>query len=198
MIKPTNLVNNLAPEILRRRSRSRALILYDGVEAFLISVLKRPRQSREGIEQFLSRLLADRPQARPAAAAAGDLPRKAALAWALQMQQLEEWLAGPDGARIRTLAAGDLLDAPVQSLCAVAEWLGIDLSPSEAGAIGAGPVWRRDAKATDRDYTPERRRQEQALARRVLAQPIAEARGWLDGTAALATGGFPQRLSVLA
>ncbi|MGH8272086.1 MAG: hypothetical protein ACRESG_07150 [Gammaproteobacteria bacterium] len=200
IVKPTNVVNNLAADILALRPAARALVLYDELEPFLLAVLKRPRESKRGIEQFLTRLLAD-PSGR-AWAAEHALPKslaeRAALVWALQILALRALLAGAHADRIRLLAAPELLADPAAALTASAAWLGLELPREEAAAIAAGPLWTRHAKHPALPYTPEQRREEQALARRLLTAPIREGLRYAGGTASVEKSGFPADLALLS
>ncbi len=174
VIKPTNLVNNLIGPLLTAHSESRAIILYDDLEPFLLSVLKRPRESEGGIRSFLTRLVRDKPdigaRARPAA-----LPQAAALAWHLQIRQIQDWLISPCASRIRLLRTDQLLARPVAMLAAASQWLQLALGPDQCRAITAGPIWRTHAKQPGRAYAPRHRSEEQLLARRMLGAPLAEA-----------------------
>lgn len=198
LIKPTNLVNNLIPELLAACPGARVLVLYDDLEAFLISVLKRPRESERGIASFLERLLRDAPaKALPAEVlSVTDLPRRAALAWALQMHALGAWLdtwSGP----VRLLDAPRLLDDPAGALAAAAGWLDLDLDPSSLREVAGGPVWTHHAKHPAHGYTPTRRNEEQALARRVLAGPLQQALSWASRTPGLVPAPLPAGLHLM-
>lgn len=191
LIKPTNLVNNLIPELLAACPGARVLILYDGLEAFLISVLKRPRESERGIAHFLDRLLRD-PAARlfpGEVTGVSGLPRQAALAWALQRHALASWLDTRPG-NVRILDTPRLLGEPLAALQAAAGWLDLGISGKSLQDVSAGPIWKQHAKHSGHGYTPTRRGEEQALARRVLAEPLRQATDW----AAHVPGLIPQPL----
>ena len=193
LIKPTNLANNLAPALLDLHPASRALLLYDELESFLLSVLKRPRESERGIEQFLARFLAD-PVGR-AWAAANPLPEelaeRAALAWTLQILELRAWLESTTRERVRVLTATELLADPVAALQACAEWMDIGLTGAEASGIAAGPLWMRHAKHPSLAYTPARRREEQALARRLLDKPLHDGLDYARAAFGIGAADFP-------
>lgn len=178
IVKPTNLANNLVGRLLEQAPDSRAVVLYDELEPFLLSVLKRPSESEEGIAQFLRRLLrADLswPAGRPLPS---ELSERAALAWALQMRELRKWLTSPIALRIRTLTAPELLADPPFALSAVADWLQIDLPQSEAEAIVRSDLWRQHAKHPDKTYSPTRRQTDQTLARSILSPSVSRAMAW--------------------
>ncbi|HEX5313809.1 MAG TPA: hypothetical protein VFX38_02745 [Gammaproteobacteria bacterium] len=201
IVKPTNLVNNLATHIGTLRPGSRFLLLYDDLEAFLLAVLKRPRESERGIRQFLARFLAD-PAGRAWTAARRAVPQQlgecAALAWGLQIHSLQAWLAVETTARVRILRAEKLLADPVAAIEASANWFGLEMRKDEVQNVIAGPLWQRHAKYPAVAYTPERRREEQALARRLLAQPLAAALAWADAALEMRNANFPSFLRLLA
>lgn len=198
VIKPTNLVNNLIPELLSTCPGARVLVLYDDLEAFLISVLKRPRESERGIASFLQRLLRDA----PAGALPGDvlnvadLPRRAALAWALQMHALSVWLK-PGSRSVRILKTPRLLHNPAGALSAVADWLELDIRSATLREVAAGPIWTHHAKHPAHGYTPARRNEEQVLARRVLAGPLRQGLSWAARTPGLMPGPLPVDLQLM-
>lgn len=200
IIKPTNLASNLAEDILALHPGNRAVVLYDELEPFLLSVLKRPRESARGIEQFLSRLVADLPRGRPSTPATTprSLPARAALAWALQIEGLRHLLAGSLAERARVLGAGQLLAAPAATLATAAGWLGVPLEASETDAITRGPLWARHAKHPGRAYSPSRRREEQELARRVLAVPVSEGLAYAERFLGVTHADLPDRLRLLS
>ena len=200
IIKPTNVVNNLAADILALRSAAHALVLYDELEPFLLAVLKRPRESERGIRQFLTRLLAD-PIGRTWTAEHAvpeSLAECAALVWALQVLELRELLAGAQAKQVRLLGAAELLADPVAALTASAEWLGLELSSSETTGIASGPLWTRHAKNPALAYTPKRRREDQTLARRLLADPVREGLDYARQTLDIEKADFPAELTLLS
>lgn len=176
VIKPTNLANNLAPDMLRSRPQAKALVLYDELEPFLLSVLKRPKESHDGIPRFLTRLLVDDDEFQKAFPnmATMSLTEQAALAWTLQIRSLNRWLASETPGRVRVLPASELLAAPATALTAAARWFELNLDETEASRIAAGPLWSRHAKDERFAYSPAQRGAEQKLARRLLALPVRE------------------------
>lgn len=198
LIKPTNLVNNLIPALLSASPESRVLVLYDDLEAFLLSVLKRPRESMHGITQFLERLRLDA-SARafaPEVLNVGDLPRRAALAWALQLHTLNAWLS-TFPSHVRLLSAPQLLREPFSTLAAVTDWLNLNIDTAALRDVIQGPIWRQHAKHHDQGYSPARRKEEQALARRVLAEPLEQAGAWMAQTPGLTPPTLPRSLHLM-
>lgn len=198
LIKPTNLVNNLIGPLLDAQPSARAIVLYDELEAFLLSVLKRPRESESGIRHFLDRLLRDPPGAEFRNTPTAGLPEAAALAWHLQIRQAQAWLAGPHGNRLRTLRTTDLIGRPRPCLAAVSNWLGLGLDAAACQSIAEGPTWRSHAKHPELAYAPERRQEEQSRARRLLAAPLSRAVAFAHSIGCEPRAQFPSstRLSI--
>lgn len=196
IVKPTNLANNLAPELAA--GGARALVLHDDLEPFLLAVLKRPRESESGITRFLERLLADPIGRRWAERhrVPESLAERAALAWTQQILGLRVWLADT-AANLRVLAASELLAEPTAALTASAAWLGVKMEAEEAAAIVHGPVWARHAKHAGAAYSPRKRREEQALARRLLAEPVREGLAWSENHGIGSGADFPAALRLL-
>lgn len=181
IVKPTNLVNNIAPALFRAHPGTRALVLCDGLENFLLAVLKRPRESARGISLFLKRLLADPvgQQWLQNHTPPDTLASRAALVWSLQVRQLENWLGqDSNSSSARILAADTLIAQPTRALAACANWLNVELTTAEASKIVNGPIWTRHAKHPQAAYTPVQRRAEQARARELLSAPLREGMIW--------------------
>ncbi|MDN5865414.1 MAG: hypothetical protein L0I62_09430 [Gammaproteobacteria bacterium] len=200
IVKPTNVVNNIAPTLLKHIPGTRAILLHDDLEAFLIAVLKRPRESARGLTLFLERLLAD-PSGRqwtrthPVPEA---LAERAVLVWALQIRALESWLTQDSTADVRTLSAGQLLTSPATVLEACARWSGIPLTAVEADEIASGPAWSHHAKHPGTTYTPADRSADQARARRLFAEPVHKGFAWADKLGVAKHADFPPALRLLA
>lgn len=200
ILKPTNVANDLAPELFALRPAAHALLLYDELEAFLLAVLKRPRESARGMDQFLSRLLAD-PAGHTWAsthAVPESLAERAALVWVLQVLGLRELLAGTHAKQLRLLGTTELLAEPAAALTASAEWLGLELPQAEAEEIAAGPLWTRHAKHPAAAYSPAQRLEEQALARRLLAEPVRAGLRYAEQMFGVEKTDFPAELPLLS
>ncbi|MGH8273465.1 MAG: hypothetical protein ACRES9_04285 [Gammaproteobacteria bacterium] len=174
-IKPTNVATNCLGAMLDGDPHAHGLVLWGGREDFLISALKRPRQSNVQMPIILERLLADpmgrnwQGQGHPEP---HTLAEQAALAWHLEMLQINHWLKSPHAKRLRVLATDELLARPVESIAATARHLDIAVETEKIRAMVNGPVWHRHAKTTE-NYSPEKRAEEKRLARRLFGHEIA-------------------------
>lgn len=197
LIKPTNLANNLLPDLIRLYPDARFLLLHDELEPFLVSVLKRPAESMTGIQQFLNRFLLDTPPGNQSVVtqARGKLHYQAALAWALQKRYLTAVLhEHPES--IRTLCTPKLLEQPAGILTATSAWLGLDFGGGHFADIASSPLWNRNAKHPGKHYDARQRAREQHDLRKRLADPIAEATEWLAHDTGLFPATFRQDLEL--
>ncbi len=197
LIKPTNLANNLLPDLIRLYPEARFLVLHDDLEPFLVSVLKRPDESVGGIQQFLNRFLLDAPPVDQAVVAQtrGKLHYQAALAWALQKRYLLGVLQNhPEP--MRTLRTPDLLGQPARALTAISAWLRLDIEGGQFEDISSSPLWNRNAKHPGKRYDARQRAREQADIKDRLAAPIAEAVHWLARDTGLMPEAFRQDLEL--
>lgn len=174
LVKPTNVANNLIGPLLDIHTETRGLVLYDDLEPFLLSILKRPSESEKGVRGFLRRLLHDL-GARFDDLLPSDLAEAATLAWHLEIRQIQACLEGPFSGRLRVLHTQKLLSRPTDALSAVSDWLGLGFSRAECQSIARGQLWRSHAKAPGIAYDPVQRNREQAAIRRLAAKPLKSA-----------------------
>lgn len=198
IIKPTNLANNLIPDLIALYPNTRILLLHDNLEPFLTSVLKRPNESITGIQLFLKRFLADNPVTPQAldSQIKGKLHFEAALAWALQKNALNKIIAKQSG-RIRTIHTSDFLMHPETVLPAITQWLKLDLDEIDFSSITSSPLWSVNAKHPDKRYSANQRAREQIDLQNRFSQAINEALSWLMDTVCLMPEPFPTNLSLL-
>lgn len=176
LVKPTNAVNRILPELLAATPGSHAVLLHGSLEDFLYSCLKKLPGAEQPLRWMVQYLLAGtRLQAslgiRP------DHPfnpvEASVLTWHAQMERYADALADDAGDRLRSLGMNTLLEAPVDRVASVARWLGLDLG-------GAGwedrvaAVFARNSKDASALYDPATRRAERDALRRRF-EPMVEA-----------------------
>jgi len=174
-IKPTNMVLNCVGKMLDLDRDSRGIILYGELEDFIISALKRPRQSRVQIPDILRRFLADPvglEWQKQGHDAPSRLAEQAALVWYLEMRQIDGWLHGGHAKRLRTLSTDRLLSSPVESLSSAARQLDLPLDQKQVQNIIDGPIWRTHSKTAEA-YSPAKRSEEKQLARSLFGSEIS-------------------------
>ncbi|HEX4737814.1 MAG TPA: hypothetical protein VH331_09645 [Allosphingosinicella sp.] len=105
---------------------------------------------------------------------------KLAMAWAAEMTSLaqaEERL--PEGATM-WMDFDAFLEAPAESLQALATFFGVTIDPEEAKRLSRHPLMDRYSKAVDYEYGREQREAALAEAGRQHADAITEGLRWLD------------------
>lgn len=194
VIKPTNLANNLLPDLIAIAPSAKFLLLHDELEPFMISVLKRPEESATGIQHFLNRFLLDNPMEDRSllTQTRGKLHYQAALAWALQKRYLNNVLES-NAASIRTIQTPRLLEEPTNALASISEWLALDLDSQPFSDIVTTPVWNRNAKHPGKRYDPEQRAREQASLRLRFASAVDDATQWLNNGIRIMPEAFPDQ-----
>lgn len=193
LIKPSNVSNNLLPELLRL-SRG-TLLLYSRLEAFLVSILTKSEPGRIFGRQLFAAIAGDSERTARVPPAQWlkltDL-QIAALVWHLQIDAYRRALAGAPATRLATLDAERLLADPAARLADVQSLFALGYSMAHCAAIVNGPVWQHHSKAAAADY-------DAAARAREYAEAAAQHRAELDMTLAWARqvrpdGAIPDRL----
>ncbi|WP_375402709.1 hypothetical protein [uncultured Sphingomonas sp.] len=148
LIKPSNLVNPLAPAALALRTDARAILLHAPLRTFIASVASKGLEGRLWVRDLWAKLLAG--GADPFGFTPEELFRHsdlqvAALGWLAQHREFAA-LAARFGPRVATLSSVDLLTNPARALGAAALHYGLALDRTAAAAIAAGPIFTRHAK----------------------------------------------------
>ena len=149
VIKPSNVVNGLAPAMLTMRPEARALLLHAPLRTYLGSIAKKGmtgrlwarellvKQLREGLhgfgytgEDYLGQT---------------DL-QVAAMGWLAQQALFAHMVVQFGPARVATLDSETLMAAPVRAITALALLFGLKV---DAEAIVAGPAFGRHSKTGD-------------------------------------------------
>ena len=108
---------------------------------------------------------------------------KVAMAWAAEMASLTRASEALAPGRAMWLDFDSFLDAPAESLAALAAFFGVPLDAAGAEHLAADPLMRRYSKAAEYEYSRELREEVLAEARREQAPAIAAALRWLDAAA---------------
>jgi hypothetical protein len=149
LIKPTNLANNLAADMLKLRPQACALLLYSDLPSFLVSNLKKPDETKQKMP-VLARLfdLDTGYAARVGGVSIDKLDylQSVAVVWHAQMLAFRDLLSSDAGPRLAHLDSARLLEKPAETVQAAARFYGLGLTPGEARDIVAGPVWHTHAK----------------------------------------------------
>ena len=189
VIKPSNVVNAMAPLILQLRPQARALLLHAPLRVFLGSVARKGMDGRLWVRDLLVKQLK---QGLHGFGFSGedylgqtDL-QVAAMGW-LAQQALFARMASQFGAQVRCLDSEELLAAPEPAIAALARLFDV---PLDTRAIVAGPIFSHHSK-DGQAFTADDRTAERA-AEAGHHDEIEKVAIWTEAVAKAA--GVPMRL----
>jgi len=183
VIKPSNVVNALAPAMLAARPEAGALLLYAPLDLYLGSIATKQLWGRRWVRDLLLKLLTD---------GIVDLGfektdyflqtdlQVAAVGW-LAQHALFARIAGMWPDRVRTLNSETLLDRPADALDALDQLFAIESDDAARGEIVA-TIFKRHAKFGN-DFTTQDRRAAQHDAAQVHAEEIEKVVAWARAVA---------------
>lgn len=149
IIKPSNLLNGLAPGIMTLRPAAKALLLHAPLDIFLKSVAKKGMWGRlwvrdlmvKQLKENLIQLGLDHEQL----LGITDL-QAAAVGWLAQHALFGKMAATLGPQRVRTLDSETLLSRPRDTVDELAKLFGVMLSSGEIDAIASGPAFTEHSK----------------------------------------------------
>jgi hypothetical protein len=183
VIKTTSFVSEIAPDLLLRPSRPKALMMFVSPESHIATILGGPNSRQE------ARILASGRSRRLQRRIGGEAWQRAslsegealALGWACETSALA-LAANAAGARVLRLDFDRFLADPLL-LLPVLQHFGIDASLSEVHAILRGPHMQRYSKAPEHAYDAALRRDVLNEARALHGEEIRRGLAWLDRAA---------------
>lgn len=157
VVKPSNVVNLLAPTLMNAGEGSRAIFLYAPLRRFLGSVATKGLWGRRWARRLYAQLLRDT----GLVFGLGDAEQfelsdlqVAALAWLMHhVQGLNLLRQFPE--RVRTLDSEIFLAKRAEALSAIAQHFRLDLSREQTEAIARGPAFSTHSKELGRTFDPE-------------------------------------------
>lgn len=181
VVKPSNIINPLAPGLLALRPESKALLLYTPLPLFIGSVARKGMWGRLWVRELLEGLLRDGIVDLGFDAQAlfrqTDL-QCAAVGWLAQHQLFHGMVAKFGAERVRTLDSEALLSRPAEALSALAVHYGLEISAEEARSIAGGHAFARHSKS-GAPFSMVDRKAEQAEAASAHADEIAKVTEWI-------------------
>ena len=157
VIKPSNVVNVLAPSLLELDPGSNAIFLFAPLPRFLRSIADKGLWGRCWVRRLHALVARDTGLDFGLSAAERfeltDL-QVAALAWLMQHKQGGELVARFHG-RVRTLDSETFLAERPGTIAAVANHFGLAIDEARAGEIAAGPAFATHSKEIGRAFDPE-------------------------------------------
>jgi hypothetical protein len=149
VVKPSNVVNALAPVILALRPEAKALLLHAPLPAYLRSIAKKDMWGRLWVRELLVGLLKD---------GLVDLGfdtegylgltdlQVAAVGWLAQHALFARTVARYGPARVATLDSETLVARSRDAMAALVRLYGLSIDPAGIDAIVAGPAFTRHSK----------------------------------------------------
>ncbi|HEY1992479.1 MAG TPA: hypothetical protein VGH71_08450 [Gammaproteobacteria bacterium] len=182
LIKPTNVSNNLAEDLLSLRPDAPGLVLSSDLESFLVSNLKKTDETRQKLPTMVQLFDQDVDYGEQlgVSLAGLDFLQAVVVVWHAQRIQWQALLASSAGARLRTLDSAVLLARPAETLAAAAAFLGRPMDVAEARETAAGPVWNTHAKDPFSGYDSDRRERENRDVLERHRQDISAAQHWAE------------------
>ena len=184
IIKPSNLLNPLAPVMMQMRPDAMAVLLRAPLPVFLKSVAKKEMWGRLWVRDLLVKQLregfVDLGFEQSDYLGLTDL-QAAAVGW-LAQQALFARMKAQFGARVMMLDSETLLDQPDESIAAIASLCGIPLDSEERAAILSGPAFATNSK-TGNPYTRAEREAGYDNAARQHSDEIEKVAVWAKAVA---------------
>lgn len=182
LIKPTNVSNNLAEDLLSLRPDAPGLVLYSDLESFLVSNLKKTGETQQKLPAMVELFDRDTRYGEQLGVSLAGLEflQAVTVVWHAQRIQWQALLASSAGSRLRTLDSAELLARPAETLGAAAALLGRPLGALEAQGIAAGPVWATHAKDPFSAYDHARRDSENQDVLGRHREDVAAALRWAE------------------
>ncbi|UZK68108.1 hypothetical protein OKW76_08430 [Sphingomonas sp. S1-29] len=149
LIKPSNVVNALAPAMLALRAGSRALLLHAPLPTFVASIASKGMWGRLWVRDLWAKLDADGMCAlgfEPGDAMKQTDLQIAAMGWLAQHRLFAGMVARFPG-RVATLDSAALLADPPRTVTAVADFFALGLDDAALAAIAGGKAFSRNAKS---------------------------------------------------
>ncbi|HEY0662545.1 MAG TPA: hypothetical protein VGD21_14640 [Lysobacter sp.] len=188
LIKPTNAVNRLLPNLLAAAPASRALLLFGGLEDFLLSCVKKLPGAEEPMRWMAQYLLPGTRLQKLLGIPEGhrfNFVESCVLTWHAQIERYSDALAADSNDRLRSLDMQVLLAQPMAVVQACAGWLGLDNPASAQGREArVEQVFSRNSKQTDAAYGPERRAAERVAIMARYGELVNAALAWSDNAIA--------------
>ena len=184
IIKPSNVVNALAPTMLNLRPDARAVLLYAPLRVFLTSIARKGMWGRLWVRELLAKQLADR------MVDLGFAPedyfrltdlQAAAVGWIAQAD-LFAALAHRFPGRVRSLQSETLVAAPRAALHAICDLYALPINTATLDALEHSEAFARNAK-DGTTYRAADRTREQMDGATLYADEIDKVLIWAEAVA---------------
>jgi hypothetical protein len=188
VVKPSNVLNSIAPAMLGARPQSRAILLYAPLPDFLRSIARKGLWGRRWVrELFIGQLrdgMVDLGLDEQHYLDLTDL-QVAAAGWLAQLEAFNRLIGrfGPE--RVRSLDSADLMARPGEAMARLSDLFGLGLDEAAIAAVLAGPAFTSHSKS-NAGFSAADRLAEQRDAAQTHADEIEKVAVWAEAVAAAA------------
>jgi hypothetical protein len=183
LIKVTNVANNLLAEVLRFLPGSKSLYLYSDLQSFLVSNLKKERDTQQKIPGLARDFIGDAGFARRhpqwCDVAGLSFLQVCALTWLVNLFNFRQCVEEFGSSQVRTLDARLLLQDMPATLAALSHYYGHAPGPADIQRMLDPQVTRTNAKDQSRAYGQEQKQRESQQIRERHAQELEQAAAWI-------------------
>jgi hypothetical protein len=194
VVKPSNVLNGIAPALLGLRPQSNAILLYAPLPDFLRSIARKGLWGRRWVrELFIGQLrdgIVDLGIGEQNYLDLTDL-QVAAAGWLAQQDVFARLIGRLGPARVRTLDSATLMERPAEAMAGLSDLFGLGLDGRAIERVLAGPAFTSHSKS-NAGFGAADRLAEQRDAARTHADEIEKVAVWAEAVAAAA--GLPMRL----
>lgn len=181
IIKPSNVVNHIVPQMLHARPDAKAIILYSSLDTFLRAIARRGMEgrgfARQVFQQFAPVIPIENGFTEVDALLQTDL-QIAAQAWLMQTAFLDSVARRFGPSIVRTLSSDRFLADTSGTLTAVGGFFNLALDQQRAAAVAAGPVFSEHAKERGRPFDAAAYEEQNRQVGAMYAEEIAAAKNW--------------------
>lgn len=185
VVKPSNIVNSLAPAMMALRSDARAILLYAPIDDFLSSIAVKGLWGRRWVRQALMGQIQDGVVAERFSAEEmfelTDL-QVAGLGWLSHHGIYSKMLERFGDERIRICDSRSLLSDPRLTVEKSFAHFGLQLKAKDGTKIASGPAFTRNSKDQS-TYSREDRERQIAATREANSDEIAKVSEWVSAVA---------------
>ena len=180
LVKPTNLVNRIAPRILALAPGSRAILMHASLREFLVSCFKKLPQAEVAVRWMAQTLVRDTTLAQRLGLR-GDEPynlvEACVLTWHAQLEVYARLLGADARDHLRTLDMATMLERPAATVAACARFVGLDAA-LDGLETRVAAEFSRDSKKSARDYDAGHRAREKSELEARYGEVIEQALAW--------------------
>lgn len=185
IVKPSNVVNALAPAMMALRPEARALLVHAPLDTFVASIASKGMWGRLWVRDLWRKIDADGIcdlGFEPGAPMGWTDLQVAAMGW-LAQHRLFAGMAARFGSRVATIDSAELLADPARFVGAIAAHFELGIDAGEIAALAGGPHFTRNAKTGERFGRADREALH-AGARDAHADEVEKVVAWTRAVAA--------------